>query len=138
MLTRDPSLFSSYRVYRGAEAPANTDHRLVVGVIKIQVYRKPQKPTARRLDVSSLTCNTSITAKYNISVSNKFEALGALEQDPESAWSTIRSSIRSAASESIGNRRPQRRPWLTPSTLDVLDQKRAARLRGDTDEARRL
>ncbi len=54
--------------------------QLVVGMIKIQVYRKPPKPTTKRLDVSSVAGNTNIAAKYNPDVSNKFEPLGAFEE----------------------------------------------------------
>ena len=77
--------------------------------------------------------NSNIATNYN-----KFEALSALGEDLESSWSTIHSVILSAASETIGLIRHQRRPWLSSGTLDILDEKRKALLCGDTNEARRL
>ena len=46
ILIRDISLIMRCRVYRGAEPPANSDHRLVVGRVKLQPYPRPQKPPA--------------------------------------------------------------------------------------------
>ena len=133
MLTRDCSIFCTYRVFRGAEAPAKTDHRLAVGTVKLQPYLKPPKPTTKRLNVRSFIENSSIATNYN-----KFEALSALGEDLESSWSTIHSVILSAASETIGLIRHQMRPWLSSGTLDILDEKRKALLCGDTHETRRL
>ena len=129
MLTRDCSIFCTYRVFRGAEAPAITDHRLVVGTVKLQPYLKPPKPTTKRLEVRSLKVSPNIATNYNIAVSNKSKALSALEEDLESSWPTIHvhSVILSAASETIGVLRYQRHPWLTSGTLDFLTRSASKR-----------
>ena len=48
MLTRDHSMFMLYRVFRGAEPLANSDHRFVVGSIILQPYRRPPKPRQKK------------------------------------------------------------------------------------------
>ena len=123
ILTRDISLIVKYRMYRGAEPPANSDNRLVVGRVKFQLYRRLQKPPAKRLDVASLLEEANLATKYSIAVRNKFQALAPLNEDAERAWSSERSAITSAASDTIGLHRPRRRPWLTDGTLDIVDHK---------------
>jgi len=63
-----------------------------------------------------------------------FAAVGHLSQDPESAWEQVRDTAKAL----VPVRRSKHRPWLTPETLDIIDQKRDARLTGKRDENRRL
>ena len=68
MLTRDSMLFTSYWVYRGAEPPTNSDHCLVIGSARVEVFRRPKLPQSKKLDAESLFQDASITARYNIAV----------------------------------------------------------------------
>ena len=44
ILTNDRSMFKSVRVYRGAEPPANSDHRMLAADIFLNPYRAPRRP----------------------------------------------------------------------------------------------
>ena len=73
MLTRYPPMFMSYRVFRGAEPPANSDHRLVVGSIRLQPYRRPPKPRQKKLNTEFLLKDDTLAVSYNVAVSNRFQ-----------------------------------------------------------------
>ena len=138
ILTNNRSLFKSIRVFRGVESPANTDHRLVAAEIALHPYKAPKQSLKNRLDTAKLAQDLELAAKYNIAVSNAFTALGSLPDNVEEAWATTRQTILTTAADIIPVQRQQRRPWLTSETLDIIEQKRKARLKGDSDECRRL
>ena len=85
MLTREPSIFISYRVFGGAEPPANSDHRLVVGSIRLQPYRRPPKHRQKKLNTESLLEDDALAVSYNVAVNIRFQALGHIDADPEVA-----------------------------------------------------
>jgi len=62
--------------FRGAEAPANTDHVLVISEMRIAPYkpRKLQAP-ARKFDTARLTQEPALQQLYNVTVQNKFNLL---------------------------------------------------------------
>ena len=65
---------------------------------------------------------------YNVKISNAFSALGSLPEDSDEALGKIRDTILSTASVIVPPRRSKKRKWLSPSTLDIVDLKRKARL----------
>ena len=138
IITNKRSFFKSIRVCRGAEAAANTDHRLVVAEASLYPFVKSRRPTTPRLDTNRLMQDPELAHKYNVAVSNAFSALSDLSSDPEEAWVTTRQTLLAAATSTIPTRRSQRRPWLTANTLDIVSEKKAARLKGDLNEWRRL
>ena len=97
MLTSDRSLFKSLRVYRGVEADANTDHRLVIAVASLHPFRAPKQPPSMRLDVAALKNDSSLAHRYDTAVSNAFDALGELPDDVEDAWQSVHRTIMSSA-----------------------------------------
>ena len=123
---------------RGAEAPASTDHRIIVADISLLPAKSSKPKRAIKLDADSLSRDPRTLSNYRVAVSNRFAALSDLPQDVESAWASIRDGILHAATATIPPVRNKRRPWLTNETLDVLDLKRAARLVGNRQEQKRL
>ena len=53
-ITKDIRSIKSYRVFRGAEAPANTDHYLTVAKFAVQPQFKRRLHRTRRFDVDKL------------------------------------------------------------------------------------
>jgi len=138
ILTNDRSFFRSIRVFRGAEPPACSDHRLVVATAALQPYKSRRKPRPPQLDTALLMQDSNLAEQYNIAVENAFSALDELPDDPEEAWSVTRQTILATAAAQIPMKRTVRRPWLTAETLDIIDQKKEARLRDDHGEWKRL
>ena len=136
-ITNTRSSFKLIRVYRGAEAAANTDHMLVVAEAALYPFTKLTRSSAPRLDTAKLVQDPALAEKYNVTVMNAFSALSDLPTDPEEAWATTRQTILTAAA-TIPVKMPQHRAWLTVPTLSVIQEKKAVRLRGDLNEWRRL
>jgi len=88
----DECLFKSYRVFRGAECPAITDHYLVAQQVALFPYRNSVKLSrVRRYGIQRLTTDRprGILASSADSV---FQP-----DDPEECWTLVRSAIHSSA-----------------------------------------
>lgn len=58
---RDRGIFTSYRVFRGAEKPVNTDYRLVRANLKLRVIKRfPNARSTKSIDVQRLTEDPSL------------------------------------------------------------------------------
>jgi len=75
---------------------------------------------------------------YSIALDNRFQALADLPEDVESAWTSVCNSFRLAAEETLGYVKTHKRPWLTSSTLEILQKKSSAHRANDTTERKRL
>jgi len=82
--------------------------------------------------------NSDLADIYDIAVENAFSALGDLTDDPEEAWSIRRDTILTTVAANIPVKTAVRRPWLTTETMDIIEQKKEARLKGNHDEWKRL
>ena len=139
ILTSRRSLFQSYRTYRGAEAPANTDHRLVVAEMKLHPWIKRKSKARPRLDLEKLRMDSQLAEKYCCALLTKQLNVADLKDDDvEQAWQKVSSALSTAASETIGYARTKRKPWLSDATLSIVDLKAKARLEGNMTERRRL
>ena len=128
------SLVKNYRTYRSAKL-GNADHRLVCADLRLRPHaqRSERKPVAA--DIGKLkepdTCQ-----KYSIE-SNRFEALGSLNSS-EDLWKHFKLQTSEAAQLVLGKRSYPQKSWLTNETLQVIEQRRKARLLGDMTTYRRL
>ncbi|MEE4247479.1 MAG: hypothetical protein V2I33_18885 [Kangiellaceae bacterium] len=78
---------------------------------------------------------------YCVAVRNRFAALleyAEEEQIPEKLWQEVKSSVFTAASEHIRKSRRLRRPWLSALALDIAEERRAAKVIGDSERWQRL
>ena len=130
-----------YRVYRGADAPANTDHRLVVALVSLAfVHRtKPKKPL--RFNLQQPTTDAQVCVAYSDSLRAGLSRL-PLATTPvngvEERWSQLSATIHTSAADTVGHARSRLRPWITDKTLEAVDKKAAAQLAKDTKKWRRL
>lgn len=117
------------RVYRGMEF--NTDHRAVVATIAIRL-RQPvvKKLPPPQYDLSRLQ-DPAIQQQFAVTVSNRFDVLS---DDDKTRWDNYKDEMNSIASTILGSSRKPKKDWLTQQTLDLVEQKRAARLSSNTDQ----
>jgi len=94
----------------------------------------PLKYGSQSLDVETLAEGDELADKYNITVTNSFQALG---EDVESSWLAIRNVILQSARNTLPVVQKAKRSWLTADTVSILDEKHEARLRGSTDDWRK-
>ncbi|GFN84639.1 craniofacial development protein 2-like protein [Plakobranchus ocellatus] len=81
-----------------------SDHVPVVGKFKLKLKKNSKPFTNIKFDLAILKTNQTIREKYQISVQNKFEALGDAEE-VEQQWENFKSVIMEAATENINNLR---------------------------------
>ena len=89
IITKDIRNIKSYRVFCGAEAPANTDHYLTVAKFAIQPQFKRRLNRTRRFDIEKLRYDPTMAHTYTVTLNNRFQALGDLPDDIESSWSLV-------------------------------------------------
>ncbi|XP_065574953.1 uncharacterized protein LOC136036578 [Artemia franciscana] len=129
------SLVKNCRTYRSAEL-GNVDHRLVCADLRLRLHaqRSEIKPVAA--DIRKLK-EPDIRQKYSIEVLNRFEVLGSLNSS-EDLWKHFKLQTSEAAQLVLGKRSYPKKSWLTNETLQVIEQRRKARLLGDMTTYRRL
>jgi len=82
-----PSTHRTYRAYRGAEAPANTDHVLVAADLVFTIMKPKKSDEVRRpYDVDLLSSSSELQQHYNTTVQSKFDVLGTRPDDVASQW----------------------------------------------------
>ncbi|XP_042855593.1 craniofacial development protein 2-like [Penaeus japonicus] len=123
------SFITNCRVYRGAEI-GNTDHRLLIADMKLKLKANPSNKFQPRLNSAKLA-DPVIQTSYQCSISNRFNALA---NDNSDNWQHFKQEVCKAAEETIGRTRPSpKQPWISMETLKIIDLRREARLRGDTN-----
>lgn len=138
ILTRSLDHIKGYRVYRGAAAPANTDHFLLVANFAIRLrphYKCKRKPA---YNIQLLREDQDAQLAFATSLADSLLAAEIPPADVETAWNCIKCAIHDSAAKSIGYRKAYRKPWLSVDTMAVLDAKAKARLNGNLCELKRL
>ncbi|CAJ1076502.1 ZNF195 [Xyrichtys novacula] len=132
--SRWKSSVTNCRMYRGAQL-GNMDNRLLVAQLRLKLKAVPSSRAPPRVRSSHLQ-DPTITSAFTSSISNRYNTLAREEL---TNWNLFVSTLKQAAADSI--QRPHhtpRRPWISPTTLEIIELRRAARLRGDMIEYRRL
>ncbi len=128
------SFVTNCRVYRGAEL-GNTDHRLLVAQLKLKLRANQHIKTQPRLD-SSLLSDPNIAKDFCCAIRRTFDNLAT---DKVNDWQTFKESVIQSAHNVFGCfRSSSKKPWISERTLNIIDRRREARLRGDLTEYQRL
>ncbi len=102
-------------------------------------FRPTQKQQpALKLDAQQLHDNKELGARYNPEIKNRFEALGNLHDDVVASWKQIAATVIETATSVIGQRQRPRKPWMSPETFEILQDKAKARLHHNIPQRRRL
>uniref|UniRef100_W5NH99 Endonuclease/exonuclease/phosphatase domain-containing protein n=1 Tax=Lepisosteus oculatus TaxID=7918 RepID=W5NH99_LEPOC len=109
-------------------ADCGSDHELLVATIKVKFCNIKKNASSKHFDVSK-----------TVAVKNRFELLGNEDKQPDELWQEFQSMIIKTAQEHILYKKLEKRSkWLWPETINIANQRRAAKAVGDRDEARRL
>ncbi|KAL1276258.1 hypothetical protein QQF64_035881 [Cirrhinus molitorella] len=118
----------------GAEL-GNTDHRLLVAQLKLKMRANQHTKTQPHLD-SSLLSDPNIATNFRCSIRRTFDALTT---DKVTDWQTFKESVIQSAHNVLGfSRSSPNKPWISETTLDIIERRREARLRDDLTEYQRL
>ena len=131
--TRWRSFVQNCRVFRGAQL-ANTDHRMLVATLTLKLKRTPANKVLRHA-VHALEKPT-VRQHFALTISNRY---AALEDNASTDWPTFRDAVTSTATDVLGSRgAAPKRPWISPQTLSIIEERRHARLNNDKQTYRRL
>ena len=121
-------MIQNYRAYRSAQF-LNTDHRLVVTTLKLQLKSRKMEPSQPKLDVGKLKKERAAEEFAN-KLSGDLACLGALG-NPEKLWSAFKTTILDVAGGSFGTHRRAKKNFVSQATLDIIDQSHRAFQGGD-------
>ena len=114
----------------------NTDHRLVVATLKLQLKSRRMVPSQPRLDVGKLK-DESVAEEFANRLSRDLRSLCALG-GPEELWSAFKTTVLDVAGGCLGTHRRAKKNFVSQGTLDTIDQSRRARLNGRAELFREL
>ncbi|GFO27557.1 RNA-directed DNA polymerase from mobile element jockey-like [Plakobranchus ocellatus] len=107
-------------------ADCYSDHVPVVGKFKLNLKKNSKLSANIKFDLAILKTNQTIRKKYQISVQNKFEALGDAEE-VEQQWENFKSAIMEAATEVISKvKRKAKQKWMIEEILNLMEERRCA------------
>ncbi|GFO38874.1 endonuclease-reverse transcriptase [Plakobranchus ocellatus] len=115
-------------------ADCYSDHVPVVGKFKLKLKKNSKPFTNIKFDLAILKTNQTIREKYQISVQNKFEALGDAEE-VEQQCENFKSAIMEAATKVIPKvKRKAKQKWMTEEILNLMEERRCAKGNKETYE----
>ena len=123
------------RVNRNAQF-LNTDHRLVVATLKLQLKSRRMIPSQPRLDICKLKDERE-AEEFENRLSGELGVLGALG-DPEELWSAFKTTVLDVAGRCPGTHLRVKNNFVSQRTLDTIDQSHRARLNGRAELFREL
>ncbi|XP_065557775.1 uncharacterized protein LOC136025720 [Artemia franciscana] len=129
------SLVKICRTYRSAEL-GNADHRLVCADLRLRLHAQQSEQKPVTADIGKLK-EPDTRKKCSIEILNRFETLGSLNSSKD-RWKHFKLQTSEAAQLVLGKRSYPKKSWLSNETLQVLEQRRKARLLGDMTTYRRL
>ena len=117
------------------------DHRLLAFSLRLctKACKQTSAPT-KRYNTDDLN-NQTIASKYAVEVHNRYALLQNLDpgdQNINDAWETFKCAIHESAYKSLGKPHVPKKTWISEPTLNIIEDRRAARLCGDKPEVKRL
>jgi len=119
----------NFRVCRSARF-LNTDHRLVVATLKLQLKSRRMVPSQPRMDVGKLNDERGAEEFAN-KLSGNLGGLGALG-NPKELWSAFKTTVLHVAGGCLGVHQRAKKNFVSQGTLDTIDQSRRVELRHKT------
>ena len=128
-------IIQNCRVYRSAQF-LNTDFRLVVATLKLQLQSGRMVPSQLRLDVGKLN-DERVAEELGNRLSGDL-GVWVLWGNPEELWSAFVTTILDVASGCLGTHRRVKNNSVSQGTLNTIDSNRRARLHGRAELFREL
>ena len=117
------------RVYRSLKF--DTDHRPVIATVSLRLKRVSEKKSQTlRYTIKKLE-DPAVHFQYTMEISNRFAALTVEEA---LNWDRFKETLNNVATRQLGIRKQARKPWVSDTTLTLIEEKRQARLVNKHDE----
>ena len=119
------------RVYGSLEL--DTDHRPVIATMSLRLKRfSKERSQTLRYNIKKLE-HPAVQSQYTVEISNHFAALTVEET---SNWDRFKETLNDVATRQLGIRKQARKPWISDTTLTLVEKKRQARLLNKHDESK--
>ena len=107
----------------------DTDHLPVIATLAIRLKRLSKKTVTvpLHLNVQALQ-NQLVSSRFELELSNRF---AALDEDSLANWECFRETMQEVANKTVGIKPLSKRDWISDKTIDLICQKRDARLHGE-------
>ena len=114
------------KVQRGADV--KSDHYLLSSSVQLKL-KKRQKERSPRIKYNTKALQDSeMLNTFKLELHNKFEALTPTEEESvEESWENIKTCLNEVSKETLGYKKNENLPWVSKTTLDMMDQRRELR-----------
>ena len=121
------------KVQRGADV--SSDHYLLTSTVQLKLKRQEKEATPRiKYNINALQ-NPDKLADFKLDLRNKYESLAQTDEDVinevtvEEHWKKLKDTYNEASKESLGLKKGDQKPWISQTTLDMLDLRRKIRIK---------
>ena len=76
--------------------------------------------------------------EYNITLTNRFQALQNLQEDPniDEQWKNVKEIITTSCNDILGHKKPCHKEWITPKTLEMIADRKKKKAAVNTSRTR--
>ncbi|XP_064110265.1 uncharacterized protein LOC135218050 [Macrobrachium nipponense] len=120
------------RTFRGCRR-VPSDHKLVISKIRIKIQANQEKRRTIKFDVDNLR-NERVKQQYEVKVGGKFAALIGMENmdmDSEESWAILSSDTKDVATEVLGYKRINSKPWFSDEAKVLSEEQQRLRVQVD-------
>ena len=120
------------RVFRGAEI--QSDHRLLVAIVKLKLCRSQPQPKQPPLRLELLR-DAAVQEEFMDQVQLNFDSLPQELGSPEWEWEQFRNGVSHVSMRMLSAKRGPRKPWILEGSLQLAEDKQAAILKWQRDKS---
>ena len=125
------------RVRRGADAAS--DHHLVTAKMRLKLKRNNNPQADRRRYNVLMLQDPTVQTEYKVALANRYQALQeTLEENisVEERWKHQKEVWLETCKETVGYRRAENKPWITPGTLAKVETRRTIKTKVNNSRTR--
>ena len=99
-----------------------------MAILKLKLKRKVAQPRQKKPNLSRLK-DEATKDKFNFELRNRFTGLENLFDNPEDAWTHIKTSYNTVATEVLGHEHKPSEDWITEDTWEEIELRKECKKR---------
>ena len=117
------------------DADCGSDHQLLLATTKVKLQTTTKRKNATRYDIQN------IPEAFKVEIRNRFTPLLQYAEEectPEELWTKTKSTMSEIVEKYNPKRKRQKKAWLKNTTMDIAEERRTAKSRGELEGWARL